>query len=115
MPTKKAESPTPEATPSLDNLTFEAVDEIDTTRPRKPNPFTDMVKKLPVGSRSGISFTVPVGVKRSTVNNQLDQAAEEANVTVRRIITENADGTQTFTVRAIPRVVRKRKGDVNGV
>jgi hypothetical protein len=66
---------------------FEAA-EIPTAE-AQPNPFDGIVRQLASafhqsGTSQAVSFTIPAGVKTSTVTGQLDRAAKELDVTIRR-------------------------------
>jgi hypothetical protein len=76
----------------------------------QPNPFDGIVGQLAEafltsGQSKAVSFTIPADTKTSTVTGQLDRAAKELNVTIRR---KYADPAEDGTVKATIWATKKR-------
>jgi len=84
----------------------------------QPNPFDGIVAQLAeryltTGNSQAVSFTIPADTKASTVTGQIDRAAKDHPVSIRRKYADVApDGTVKATIWATKK--RAPKGSKSG-
>jgi hypothetical protein len=83
----------------------------------KENPFDGIVRQLAEAfhadnSSHAVSFTIPAGTKTSTVTGQLDRAAADLDVTIRRKYADRTDDSQPVKATIWATKKRAPKGSI---